>query len=177
MPKYTICDSSPAGLRAMPRCEYPLPCCPTLRSCNIRMSFLFPIFYPSSSHAASSKPMIRPCLISVSWLHAQIRASRGYRSRELGLSRGIRSRSCCAIGAQLKRTLNIADDGASGVVHELDANLSNTTARAGTAEDACQIMLAILTVPSICAGATARRGHTGDLDELDWLLSGIHGCE
>jgi hypothetical protein len=30
-------------------------------------------------------------------------------------------------------TLNVADDGTSGVVHELDAHLGDTTTRAGTA--------------------------------------------
>jgi hypothetical protein len=34
------------------------------------------------------------------------------------------------------RTLDIADDGTSGVIHELDTHLSDTTAGTSTAEDA-----------------------------------------
>lgn len=47
-------------------------------------------------------------------------------------------------------SLDVSDDRSGLVVHELDADLGNTTARAGTAED------------------------TSDLHELDGLLGGIH---
>jgi hypothetical protein len=46
--------------------------------------------------------------------------------------------------------LDVADDGAGGVVHELDADLGDTTTGSGAAED------------------------TGHLDELNGLLAGIH---
>merc|ERR1712080_314219 len=49
--------------------------------------------------------------------------------------------------------LDVADDGAGGVVHELDADLGHATAGAGAAEDA------------------------GDLDELDGNLGRVHLCE
>jgi hypothetical protein len=48
------------------------------------------------------------------------------------------------------RALDVADDGAGLVVHELDTALGDTTTGAGTAKD------------------------TGDLDELDGGLSGFH---
>lgn len=50
----------------------------------------------------------------------------------------------------LDRALDVTDDAAGGIVHELDADLGDTTTGAGTAED------------------------TGDLDELSGLLAGIH---
>jgi len=46
--------------------------------------------------------------------------------------------------------LDVTDDGTGSVVHELDADLGDTTTGAGAAED------------------------TGHLDELDGLLCGIH---
>jgi len=46
--------------------------------------------------------------------------------------------------------LDVADDAAGGVVHELDADLGHTSTRTGAAED------------------------SGNLDELDWDLGGIH---
>ena len=49
--------------------------------------------------------------------------------------------------------LDVTDDASGLVVHELNANLGNTTARASTAEDA------------------------GDLDELDGLLGRLHFCD
>jgi hypothetical protein len=46
--------------------------------------------------------------------------------------------------------LDVTDDGTGGVVHELDADLGDTTTGSGAAED------------------------TGHLDELNGLLAGVH---
>lgn len=49
-------------------------------------------------------------------------------------------------------SLDVTDDAARSVVHEFDTDLGDTTTGTGTAED------------------------TGDLDELNGLLAGIHLC-
>ena len=48
-----------------------------------------------------------------------------------------------ARGRQRVRTwaLDVADDGSAGLVHELDADLDDTTARAGTAEDLSNLLV------------------------------------
>lgn len=75
------------------------------------------------------------------------------------------------------RTLDVADDGTRSIVHELDADLSDTTTRASTAEDACCPKSAFSYLhPDHAQFAIVRQQRTCDLDELDGLLSGIHDC-
>lgn len=85
--------------------------------------------------------------------HAQTRAGTGCRPRGLiFLLAGGPTASPRIVPSEFSHTraLDVADDAAGLVVHELDADLGDTTARTGAAEDA------------------------GDLDQLDGLLRGIH---
>lgn len=120
-----------------------MPCCkmtsavmsytPASKS-EFDFSFIVRAYLPSLPTASSP---IHQHLISVFGPHAQTRASRGCRSRGLGLLSHVRDRPPQLHARYLcQRTLDVTDDGTGGIVHELDANLSNTTARAGTAEDA-----------------------------------------
>lgn len=63
------------------------------------------------------------------------KASRGFASclsESAGLTLGLEEGEDVVL---LDGALDVADDGSAGLVHELDAHLDDTTARAGTAED------------------------------------------
>lgn len=117
-----------------------------------RMMYIFSSFNLVCWFLASSSSAQPP--ISGGGPHAQTRAGTGCRPRELQhvvspppKSDHLASRPSRAL---LTGTLDVPDDATALVVHELDADLGNTTARAGTAEDA------------------------GHLDQLHGLLGGFH---
>jgi hypothetical protein len=72
-------------------------------------------------------------------------------------------------------SLDVADDGTGLVVHELDANLGDTTARACGWESmlAIQPFAQLLGMPSN-SQHTGAAEHAGDLDKLDGSLGCVH---
>lgn len=73
-------------------------------------------------------------------------------------------------------SLDVSDNATGLVVHEFDANLGDTTTRSYSIISNCPMPSCCALIP--CAAiADIRTGtaeDTGDLDELDGLLSGIH---
>lgn len=63
--------------------------------------------------------------------------------------------------------LDVADDATRGIIHEFDADLGDTTARAWSSVSA-------VGMDNRTSRRTGTAQNTGDLDELDGLLSGIH---
>ena len=159
-----------------------MPCCemPTATSSYTPVAKYWIDFCRSSSAClqssflAISSPFCHH-LISVFGPHAQTRASRGCRSRGLGLSCLVRSAStspASCLDAPL--TLRMMDR----VVSSMNSTRTWVTpprepVRPRTPVVHCQRILPLLCPPA-AASSDIRR--TGDLDELDWLLSGIHGC-
>jgi hypothetical protein len=126
-------------------------------------------------------------LIADAWPRAQTRAGRECRSRGLQhkhrLAGGWPAGGAASRGKQRKgkrtRALDVADDGAGLVVHELDTALGDTTTGA-CIPSAFVPSLAFscfcgLSSPASSAGSrTGTAKDTGDLDELDGGLSGFH---
>lgn len=88
------------------------------------------------------------------------------------------ARIAVAAGCNLTWTLDVADDGTGGVVHELNTDLGNTST--GTCKYVRTVVLEVYSSPP--SGGRLFRGaeHTGtaqnagDLNELDWDLGSIH---
>lgn len=73
------------------------------------------------------------------------------------------------------RALDVADDGTGGVVHELDAHLGDATTR--TCIEGIHQSLPHLGRLYRGLGHTGSAEDSGDLDELDGSLRGIHFCD
>jgi len=100
-------------------------CSSVLHPCSSALSFLL--------HTAT--------LISVSWPHAQTRAGIECRPRALHPSVSIPSHSLYDAFPLRTWALDVADNAAGRVVHELDANLGHTTTRACTLSDQTVLLL------------------------------------
>lgn len=95
-------------------------------------------------------------------------------------SYAFRSVAGIAVFAGLYRTwtLDVADDGAGGVVHELNTDLGNTST--GTCQYVRTVVLDVNSLPPSSGRLFRGVEHTGtaqnagDLNELDWDLGSIH---
>lgn len=123
-------------------------------------------------------------------LHARTRGGRGCRSRELFRTTNCQhfppytlgsSSSSSSQGVVRTGSLDVSDDRSGLVVHELDADLGNTTARAYFPSNISRPFVCSLCDSLACGReseeAIIRTGtaeDTSDLHELDGLLGGIH---
>lgn len=111
-------------------------------------------------------PAVSPVLLLIGdvWPHARTRAGRGCRSRELWRSQTSRQyfRVSCwlfqavrigspGLGVVRTGSLDVSDDRSGLVVHELDANLGNTTTRS-----CCPARRSILAIAQQLATACSR---------------------